>query len=164
MVTVKRPRPGSWPENGSWCRGASHKPAGVEAVVIGTWPETAEATMRECANLRIGYEGMHRTFGTGSVSAAATEYSRRHGITFIDGGCPLLFNHRRSWARDDALGVRLHRQGPQAGLMPAPSTATLGSDRQRPARRWARRSGEPISPHSVPRGAGAAPSRLEGQP
>jgi hypothetical protein len=34
---------------------------------------------------------MHRGPGTGSVSTAATEFGRRHGITVIDGGCPLMF-------------------------------------------------------------------------
>lgn len=67
-------------------------PGGVEAVVIGTRPETAEATMRECASLGIGYVWMHRAFGAGSVSDAATAYGRRHGIMVIDGGCPLMFD------------------------------------------------------------------------
>jgi uncharacterized protein len=67
-------------------------PGGVEAVVIATKPETAETTMRECAELGITYVWMHRGPGAGSVSAAATEYGRRHGITVIDGGCPLMFN------------------------------------------------------------------------
>jgi predicted CoA-binding protein len=67
-------------------------PGGVEAVVIGTRPETAEATMRECAELGIKYVWMHRSFGAGSVSDAATEYGRQHGITVIDGGCPLMFD------------------------------------------------------------------------
>jgi uncharacterized protein len=67
-------------------------PGGVEAVVIGTRPETAEATMRECAALGIRYVWMHRSFGAGSVSDAATTYGRQHGITVIDGGCPLMFN------------------------------------------------------------------------
>jgi hypothetical protein len=66
-------------------------PGGVEAVVIGTRPETAEATMRDCADLRIKHVWMHRGPGTGSVSAAATQYGRQHGITVIDGGCPLMF-------------------------------------------------------------------------
>jgi hypothetical protein len=35
---------------------------------------------------------MHRLFGTGSVSEAATRYGREHGITVIDGGCPLMFD------------------------------------------------------------------------
>jgi hypothetical protein len=67
-------------------------PGGVEAVVIGTRPETAESTMRECADLGITHVWMHRLYGTGSVSDAATAYGRQHGITVIDGGCPLMFN------------------------------------------------------------------------
>jgi predicted CoA-binding protein len=67
-------------------------PGGVEAVVIGTRPETAEATMRECADLGIGQVWMHRSFGTGSVCDAATVYGREHGIRVIDGGCPLMFD------------------------------------------------------------------------
>ena len=67
-------------------------PGGVDAVVIGTRPETAEATMRECAQLGIKHVWMHRSVGTGSVSEAATEYGRDHGITVIDGGCPLMFD------------------------------------------------------------------------
>jgi predicted CoA-binding protein len=67
-------------------------PGGVEAVVIGTRPETAEATMRECAELGIKHVWMHRGPGPGSVSPAATEYGRQHGIVVIDGGCPLMFD------------------------------------------------------------------------
>lgn len=46
-------------------------PGGVDAVVIGTRPERAEATLRECADLGIKHVWMHRSFGTGSVSEAA---------------------------------------------------------------------------------------------
>jgi hypothetical protein len=66
-------------------------PGGVEAVVIGTRPESADATLAECAELGINQVWMHRAMGTGSVSASATEYGRKHGITVIDGGCPLMF-------------------------------------------------------------------------
>ena len=66
-------------------------PGGVEAVLIGTRPEIAEDTMHECADLGIKHVWMHRGPGAGSVSAAATDYGRRHGITVIDGGCPLMF-------------------------------------------------------------------------
>ena len=66
-------------------------PGGVEAVVIGTRPEIAEDTMRECVDLGIDRVWMHRSFGGGSVSDAATEYGRQHGVTVIDGGCPLMF-------------------------------------------------------------------------
>jgi predicted CoA-binding protein len=67
-------------------------PGGVEAVVIGTGPDVAEATMRECVDLGIRHVWMHRSFGGGSVSPAAAEYGRQHGITVIDGGCPLMFS------------------------------------------------------------------------
>jgi uncharacterized protein len=67
-------------------------PGGVEAVVIATRPESAEATMRECVDLGITHVWMHRLYGSGSVSEAATRYGRQHGITVIDGGCPLMFD------------------------------------------------------------------------
>jgi uncharacterized protein len=66
-------------------------PDGVDAVVIGTRPKTAPATMLDCAELGIKHVWMHRSFGAGSVSKPATGYGRQHGITVIDGGCPLMF-------------------------------------------------------------------------
>ena len=66
-------------------------PGGVEAVVIGTRPETADATMRECVELGIKHVWMHRGPGAGSVSESATEYGRRHDVAVIDGGCPCMF-------------------------------------------------------------------------
>ena len=66
-------------------------PGGVGAVVIGTRPERAEATMRECAELGIKHVWMHRGPDAGSVSAAATAYGRQQGISVIPGGCPLMF-------------------------------------------------------------------------
>jgi predicted CoA-binding protein len=66
-------------------------PDGVEAVVIGTKPEHAEATMREAIDLGIKRVWMHRAFGAGSVSDAATALGRANGVTVIDGGCPLMF-------------------------------------------------------------------------
>ena len=66
-------------------------PGGVEAVVIGTRPAYAEATVRRCDELGIKNVWMHRAFGTGSVSDTATLYGREHGVTVIDGGCPLMF-------------------------------------------------------------------------
>jgi predicted CoA-binding protein len=66
-------------------------PGGVDAVVIGTRPEFAVQTMRECADLGVRHVWMHRGPGPGSVSPEATDYGRQHGITVIDGGCPLMF-------------------------------------------------------------------------
>ncbi len=67
-------------------------PGGVDWVVIGTRPETAEATMRECIDLGITRVWMHRSFGGGSVSPDAVAHGRQHGITVIDGGCPCMFD------------------------------------------------------------------------
>jgi predicted CoA-binding protein len=66
-------------------------PGGVDAVVIGTRPERAEDTIHECAELGIKHVWMHWGAGGSSVSEAATAYGREHGITVIDGGCPLMF-------------------------------------------------------------------------
>jgi uncharacterized protein len=67
-------------------------PGGVEAVVIGTRPQRARATMEECADLGIKDVWMHRSFGAGSVSEEATAFGREHGMTVIDGGCPCMFD------------------------------------------------------------------------
>ena len=66
-------------------------PGGVDAVGIGTRPELADETMRECAELGIKHVWMHRGPGAGSVSESATAYGREHGIAVIDGGCPCMF-------------------------------------------------------------------------
>jgi predicted CoA-binding protein len=73
-------------------------PGGVEAVVIGTSPENAEDTMRDCVELGIKQVWMHRGPGAGSVSRAATEYGRQHGVTVIDGGCPCMFGPTADFA------------------------------------------------------------------
>ncbi len=67
-------------------------PGGVDAVVIGTRPQVAEATVRQCAELGIKQVWMHRGPVPGSVSKAAADYGRQHGITVIEGGCPLMFD------------------------------------------------------------------------
>ena len=66
-------------------------PGGIEAVVIATRPEYADATMRECVELGIGHVWMHRGPGGGSVSRTAAAYGREHGVAVIDGGCPCMF-------------------------------------------------------------------------
>ena len=67
-------------------------PGELDWVVIGTRPETADATMHECVDLGIKWVWMHRAFGDGSVSKSATEYGRQHGVQVIDGGCPCMFD------------------------------------------------------------------------
>ncbi len=83
-------------------------PGGVEAVVIATRPESAEATMQECAALGIKHTWMHRAFGDGSVCDSATVYGRDHGITVIDGGCPLMFEPTSDFAHKIIRFVASH--------------------------------------------------------
>lgn len=66
-------------------------PGGVDAVVVGTRPEHAEATVRRCAELGIPMVWMHRGFGAGSVSPQAARAGRELGLLVVDGGCPLMF-------------------------------------------------------------------------
>jgi predicted CoA-binding protein len=66
-------------------------PGGVEAVVIGTRPDRAEDTMKECIALGVTRVWMHRAFGGGSVDQGAAELGRANGLTVIDGGCPCMF-------------------------------------------------------------------------
>ena len=67
-------------------------PVDLGWVVIGTRPETAEDTMRECVDLGISRVWMHRSFGEGSVSDAASAFGREHGVQVIDGGCPCMYD------------------------------------------------------------------------
>jgi len=90
-------------------------PGGVQAVVIGTRPEIAEDTMRECAELGIKHVWMHRGPGAGSVSDAATSYGRAHHRhrRWLP---PDVRAHRRCRAQDHAPGVR--PEGAEASVRP----------------------------------------------
>ena len=72
-------------------RDLSSIPDGVDAVVIGTAPEHAEETVRECIDLGIDHVWFHRGPGKGSIDPAAAELGRANGIAVIDGGCPCMF-------------------------------------------------------------------------
>lgn len=70
-------------------------PDGVDAAVIVTSPPIAEKVMHECVEAGVSHVWMHYNalFGakSSSVSDAATEYGRQHGVDVIAGGCPLMF-------------------------------------------------------------------------
>jgi hypothetical protein len=52
---------------------------------------------------------MHRGPGAGSVSPAAAAYGREHGITVIDGGCPLMFDPTADFGHKVMKVVLSHR-------------------------------------------------------
>lgn len=66
-------------------------PGGVDAVVVATSPQHASATVQEAIDLGVTQVWMHRSVDKGSVDDAATRLGRAHGLTVIDGGCPLMY-------------------------------------------------------------------------
>lgn len=66
-------------------------PGGVEAVVIATAPQHAKATVQEAIDLGVKQVWMHRTVDKGSVDPEAAGLAREHGLTVIEGGCPLMW-------------------------------------------------------------------------
>ena len=87
-------------------------PGGVETVVIGTRPEIAEETMRECADLGIEHVWMHR--GPGA----------RQRLEDGDGIRPRARDHR------DRRRLPLHVR-PDRGLRPQGDAGRVQPDRQR---------------------------------
>jgi hypothetical protein len=54
--------------------------------------KVAEVAEELLASKRVAVTGVSRTrTETAKVSATAAEYGRQHGVTVIDGGCPLIF-------------------------------------------------------------------------
>ena len=90
-------------------------------MVIGTRPETTEATARECMELSVRYVWMHRTFELGSVSATATcaVISVRSGRNSFRGGpssrivtgSPSISGSVGGVGRDLPVGHRVRRDG-----------------------------------------------------
>ncbi len=90
-------------EGGTCYHSLSEIPGGVDAVVIATAPDQAEATVRECERLGVHQVWLHRSLGAGSVSDKALDYGKSHGMRIIPGGCPLMFG------ADADLGHRFMR-------------------------------------------------------
>ena len=61
-------------------------------VVIITRPETTEQIVRDCTDACVGRVWMHQSIGnSSSVSPAAVEYCRQHGMSVIAGACPMMY-------------------------------------------------------------------------
>ena len=69
-------------------------PGGVDGVVIATNPSATAGVVDDCARLGIKRVWMHRSFGGGSVDAAAAKTGRDAGLTVIAGACPLMFGDK----------------------------------------------------------------------
>jgi uncharacterized protein len=58
--------------------------------VIATTPTVAEEVVADCAAAGVPRVWLHRGVGPGSMSDAAVEACRAHGIAVIPGGCPCM--------------------------------------------------------------------------
>jgi predicted CoA-binding protein len=66
-------------------------PEKVGGIVISTPLEAVEQIVRQCAEVGVSRVWLHRSFGTGSVSAAAVKFCEENNISVIAGGCPMMF-------------------------------------------------------------------------
>lgn len=66
-------------------------PGPLDGVVIATAPGVSVEVVRQCAAHGVPRVWLHRSFGAGSVSAAAVSECAARGIGCIVGGCPLMF-------------------------------------------------------------------------
>ena len=66
-------------------------PGRVDGLVIAAPPDQGAELVTQAAARGIRHVWFHRSFGEGSVSAAALAACQAHGITPIVGGCPLMF-------------------------------------------------------------------------
>ena len=68
-------------------------PGGVDGVVIITRPGATEMIVHQCGEAGVSRVWMHQSFakaGT-SVSPAAVDYCKQHGISVIAGACPMMY-------------------------------------------------------------------------
>jgi hypothetical protein len=67
-------------------------PGGVDGMIIVTSPDLTESLMKDCVEAGVSRVWMHdNTLLPSSVSEEAVRYGREHGLTVIDGGCPMMF-------------------------------------------------------------------------
>ena len=65
---------------------------GVDGAVIVTRPALTERIVHPCSDAGVRRVWMHRSLAKGSsVSPAAVEYCREHGISVIAGACPMMY-------------------------------------------------------------------------
>lgn len=66
-------------------------PGRIDAVVVASRPEHSLDAVHECVELGVEYVWLHQGLGAGSVDVEAIRFGRDHGLTVIDGGCPLMY-------------------------------------------------------------------------
>lgn len=66
-------------------------PGTIDAVMIATHPDASVDVVHQAGERGVPIVWFHRSFGTGSVSAAALLACDTRGIRAIVGGCPLMY-------------------------------------------------------------------------
>jgi hypothetical protein len=66
-------------------------PGDLDGVVVATHPEVSLEVVRQAVARRVRRVWFHRSFGRGSVSAAAIQECGKHDVPCIVGGCPLMY-------------------------------------------------------------------------
>ena len=66
-------------------------PGPVYGVVIATHPKVSAAIVQQCGERGIPRVWFHRSFGQGSVSDEALRLCRELGLSYIVGGCPMMY-------------------------------------------------------------------------
>jgi predicted CoA-binding protein len=63
----------------------------VDGVVIVTPPDAVGDVVKQCIQTGVSRVWMHRSFGTGSVSAEASKLCAENNISVIAGACPMMY-------------------------------------------------------------------------
>src|SRR5512143_342288 len=63
----------------------------LDGVVVATHPDVSEELARQAVARGVRRVWFHRSFGQGSVSAAALRECAKHSVRCIVGGCPLMY-------------------------------------------------------------------------
>jgi predicted CoA-binding protein len=66
-------------------------PGAIHGVMVVTHPDVSMEVVRAALDRGVKHIWFHRSFGAGSVSAAAVDACRAAGVEPIVGGCPLMY-------------------------------------------------------------------------
>ncbi len=85
----------------------------LDSVLLMTPASATETVVRECAEAGIRRIWMYRATGEGSVSPAAVEFCRNHGIDVVAGECPFMFLPKNGFHKIHGLIRRISGSYPQ---------------------------------------------------
>ena len=112
--------------------GIAALPKHVDGVVVVTTPDVAEGVVADCISAGVQRVWLHRGMGPGSVSAAAIDRCREHGINIIPGACPNMFG-ATSDGGHRCMRVMLRAAGKIPGHLRAGDYPCLEADRPAPS-------------------------------